>query len=106
MHAVDLLPKELRESLPPLNAQEGTRDPVVYAKFHTRDSGWIWYVTEGSSEEDDFVFFGFVSGEEKEWGEFSLSELKELGDPSESLVERDLNFKPGPLSEVLAKENR
>ena len=105
MEAVDLLPTELRKTLPPLNSQEGIRDPIVHLKFLTRDSDWIWYVTEGSEEEDDFIFFGFVLGVEQEWGQFSLSELNEVRGPSEHPIERDLDFKPACLSEVLARDH-
>jgi hypothetical protein len=49
MPIIELLPRELRNVLPPLNSQEGVSDPIVYAKFLSRDSGWVWYVTEGSA---------------------------------------------------------
>lgn len=68
MPTVDLFPVEFRKTLPPINAQESDRDPIVYIKFFTRNSGWAWYVTEGCSEDDDFIFFGFVVGKEMEWG--------------------------------------
>ena len=80
-----LLPAELRQQLPPLYAQEHTRDPIVYAKFLTPSSSWTWYVTEGSAQYDpedpaggegDFLFFGFVISFEKEWGYFSLNEME------------------------------
>ena len=106
MQTIDLFPSELRKALPPLNSQEGIRDPIVRHRFFTRDSDWIWYVTEGSQEEDDFIFFGLVVGAEKEWGQFSLSELIEIRGPLEYPIERDLNFRPGCLSEVLAKDDR
>lgn len=41
-------------------------------------SGWEWYgfeIVEKSNE--DIIFFGFVHGDEDEWGNFSLSELRE-----------------------------
>ena len=65
---IDLFPNELRKALPPLNSQEGISDPVVCVKFLSRDSNWVWYVTEGSAQDDDFLFFGFVVGLEKEGG--------------------------------------
>jgi hypothetical protein len=106
MPTVDLFPIELRKTLPPLNAQEGDRDPIVYIKFLTRNSGWAWYVTEGCSEDDDFIFFGFVVGEEMEWGQFTLSELTEALGPFGYLVERDADFKPARLSEALKRDYR
>ena len=106
MSTTELFPTELREILPALNSQEGCRDPIVHVRFITRDSDWIWYVTEGSQDDDDFIFFGFVVGVEWEWGQFSLSELSDVRDQSEYPIERDLNFEPGSLSEVLAREQR
>ena len=64
MSVTEIFPIELRKALPPLNSQEGVRDPIVYLKFRTTDSSWIWYVTEGSPEGDDFTFFGFVLGQD------------------------------------------
>lgn len=118
-----LLTAELRARLPPLYAQEDVQDPVVYAKFFTPDSAWTWYATEGShinrqgtameywdpersSLEDavDFLFFGYVIGQEREWGYFSLSELESARGPLGLPIERDLHFEPKPFSEL--KPNR
>ncbi len=105
MQIINLLSNELRKTLPPLNSQEGISDPIVHAKFLCRDSIWAWYVTEGSPQDDDFLFFGFVVGVEKEWGYFSLFELTEAHPPWEFPIERDLQFKPECLSRVRAKEH-
>ena len=74
---MELLTDELRKILPPLYSQEKNKDPTVHVKFFTPDSAWTWYVTEGSEQEDGFMFFGYVAGLEEEWGYFSLSELRE-----------------------------
>ena len=100
MPTVDLFPIEFRKNLPSLNAQEGDPDPIVYIKFLTRNSSWAWYVTEGCSEDDDLIFFGFVVGKEMEWGQFALSELNELCASFDHLVQRDPDFKPARLSKV------
>ena len=105
MPIIHLLSNELRKTLPPLNSQEGSSDPFVHAKFLSRDSSWAWYVTEGSPQGDDFLFFGLVVGVEKEWGYFSLFELTEARPPWESPIERDLQFEPEYLSRVRAKEH-
>ena len=100
MLVTEILPDELRATLPPLHSQAGIRDPTVYMKFFT--AGLIWYVTEGSTDDDDFVFFGFVIGPEQEWGEFSLSELTACtrsGVP----VERDVHFKPERFSHIMSR---
>ena len=112
--AHDLLPQELRETLPPLYSQKGEEDPRVYAKFFTPDAGWTWYVMAGERQEEgedgqksphpDFIFFGYVVGLENEWGYFSLRELEALSGPLGLKIERDLYFAPGPWSEVREKE--
>jgi len=102
---MDILPSELCKIVPPLNSQEGVTDPMVYMRFLT-DSGWTWYVTEGSQEDDDFIFFGFVIGLEEEWGNFSLYELIEVRDLFGRPVKRDLDFTPGRFSQIIAREHR
>src|SRR2546427_3866978 len=101
---MELLPEELRSRLPPLYSQEHLKDPVVHLKFFTPDSNWTWFATEGSPEEDDFIFFGYVIGFEKEWGYFSLSELASARGPMGLPIERDLYFNAGPFSEVISRE--
>lgn len=97
---MELLTAELRQHLPALYAQEKVADPIVYAKFFTPDSNWTWYVTEGSQEDDDFIFFGYVVGFESEWGYFSLNELSSARGPLGLEVERDLYFELQPFSEI------
>jgi hypothetical protein len=94
-----LLTDELRARLPPLYSQEAEGEPTVYAKFFL--SGWTWYVTEGSPQEDDFLFFGFVVGLESEFGHFLLSELESVRNQLGLAVERDLYFREGKLTDVV-----
>jgi hypothetical protein len=101
---MELLPPDVRESLPKLYAQEGNRDPTVHVKYFTPDSSWTWYATEGEPDGDDFRFFGYVIGQFREWGYFVLSELESARGPLGLPIERDLYFKPGPISEVLKRE--
>ena len=100
---MQLLTEELRASLPPLYAQEGNRNPIVHAKFFTPDSNWTWFITEGGPEGDDFIFFGYVIGFEEEWGYSALSELESVRGPLGLPIERDLYFRTGPWSEVIAR---
>jgi len=95
-----LLTGELRARLPSLFSQEGSDDPMVYAKFFTPWTNWTWYATEGSPEDDDFIFFGFVFGFEGEWGYFSLKELESIKGPAGLTIERDIYFTSAPWSEV------
>ncbi len=102
MLVTEIFPDELRRIVPPLHSQEGIRDPIVHIKFFT-SSGLIWYGTEGSLDNDDFIFFGFVIGPEEEWGEFSLSELTACA-RSGVPIERDVHFKPERFSQIMSRE--
>ena len=96
-----LLTAELRRKLPPLYSQDGKGgEAVVYAKYFTPDSGWSWHAIEGSAEGDDFLFFGLVDGQEREFGYFRLSELQSARGPLGLPIERDLYWQPKPLAEI------
>ena len=78
-------------------SQQNIRDPIVYAKYFMPDSHWTWYVLEFDGKE---TFFGYVDGDYQELGYFSLSELESIRGPLGLKVERDVYWKPKPLSEV------
>jgi hypothetical protein len=101
-----LLTEELRAQLPPLYSQEKNKDPTVHVKFFCPWNNWTWFATEGEQDEDDFRFFGYVCGHEEEWGYFVLSEMEEIRGPGGLTIERDLYFKPGPFSQVIAQYRR
>jgi Protein of unknown function (DUF2958) len=101
---MELLPEEIKKSLPALYSQESLSNPIAHAKFFTPDAGWTWFVTEGSEEEGDWLLFGSVIGLEEEWGYFLLSEIESIRGPLGLPVERDLWFQPGPINEVLRRE--
>ncbi len=94
---MQLLTQELRDKLPALGATEKEDNPSAIVKFFTPDSSWTWFATEFDGED---TFFGAVSGAEFELGYFSLSELETLRGPFGLAVERDLYFKPTPLSQI------
>ncbi len=100
----DLLPDELKATLPPLYAQEKAEEKTVHIKYFHPQSVWTWFVTEGAQEEDCFMFFGYVVGDDEEWGYFTLEDLEIIGGLSNGKlilpVERDLYFKPVPLSQA------
>jgi len=96
----ELLPKEIESVLPRISDQEGNKNPTVYAVFQFPLSGWIWFVTEGDVYIDDFCFFGYVVGFEREWGYFCLSELESV-DINGIKVRRDEDHVLRPLSECL-----
>jgi hypothetical protein len=103
---MQLLTEELRRELPALYSQEHVSDPVVQVKFFTPDSNWTWYATEGQPQGDDFIFFGYVVGQEREWGYFTLAEMESARGPFGLPIERDLCFTPGPFSRTAPKHHQ
>ena len=62
-------------------------------KFFTPWSNWTWWVTEGKKlENGDWMFFGLVEGQEREWGIFHLSELESVRGPVGLKIERDMYY--------------
>src|SRR5437667_10744185 len=94
-----LLTEELRRKLPPLYSQEHVEDPMVICKFFHPLSTMTWYAIEGSSEGEDFLFYGWVHSDFPELGYFSLNEMQAVKVMGLG-IERDLHFTPKKLSEV------
>ena len=92
-----LMTEELKRKIPPLYSQENVEDPIVYVKYFLPGTNWTWYVLEFDGKD---TFFGYVDGIYPELGYFSLSELEKLRGPLGLKVERDLYWKPRPLSKV------
>jgi hypothetical protein len=97
-----LLTKTLQKQLPPLRSQEAVEDPIVKAHFFNPAGSGDWWITEGSVEEDDFVMFGLCAIFEPEMGYVSLNEMQAIKGPLGLGIERDLHWRPKPLSEVRA----
>ena len=107
MRGTKLMTKAIRKKLPPLYAQESKGGKaIVHLKLFTPDSSWSWYITEGSSIQDesgtevDFHFFGLVDGHDKELGYVALSELESVRGPMGLPIERDLHWQPKTLGEI------
>ena len=113
-----LLTKEVEKLLPLLYSQEKVEDPVVHVKFFDPCGSWTWLAYEGgwcdgdgkyvgtqeeAGSNGDYLFFGLVQGFEVELGYFSLKELSSVRGKMGLPLERDLYFKPVPLSQVRAK---
>lgn len=58
------------------------------------------------NEKVDILFFGLVLGLEIELGYFSLSELQSVRGALGLPVERELYFRPAPLSQVRKRHER
>lgn len=98
IRGMKLLPKEIRDILPPLYSQDGKGGrAIAHVKYFTPDSGWTFWATEYDGED---TFFGLVDGFEKELGYFSLSELESIRGPLGLPIERDLYWKPKTLAEI------
>ena len=93
-----LLTKEIRERLPKLRETEGQDDPIVQVKFFTPDSSWTWWGIEFDEKD---LFYGLVDGHCQEYGYFSLAELESIRGPLGLPIERDIYFKPTPVSTFL-----
>ncbi len=99
---MELLPEELKSQLPKLYEQEGAPDQKVFIKYFFPAGNWTWFVTEGEPRGDDFLFFGYVIGLEREWGYFTLKQLEEIN-INHLTVERDLYFQQEEFSRCLAR---
>lgn len=94
---MELIPKEIRDTIPKLYDTEDQKDPIAHVKLFL--DSWTWYITEFSIDED--VCFGYVvSPFGSELGYFSLTEIQEVKGSLGIGVERDLLFKPTPLSAI------
>lgn len=90
-----LVTKAVLRKVPRLYSTENETDPTVWVKFFSPYSNWTWYVTEFDGNDR---FFGYIQGSYPELGYFSLSELQQMNRNGLPLVERDMYFKPQPLS--------
>lgn len=96
-----LMLKSLR--VPRLRAQENVKDPIVYVKLFSPYSNAVWYITEWDGRDEMFGWadLGFGGGE---FGYIPLSELENLQRGGLPLVERDLYFRPTPLSRLVDRD--
>jgi len=95
-----LLTAEIKARMPKLYSQEKVKDPIVQVKFFSPWSNWEWYATEGEEQNGDYLMFGLVKGFETELGYFTLTQLESVKKGGMPLIERDMYWKPRPLSEV------
>jgi hypothetical protein len=97
---MELLPKELADTLPEPYSEESVDldDKMLRVKFFTPDSNWTWYVSEYDPETR--ICFGYVDGQEGEWGYFSLAELEAVSGHLGLPVERDIHWQPKPFKEL------
>lgn len=96
---MELLTKELKESIPKFYETEGVGDKTCHVKLFNPSGVGTWYIVE--YDEDTNEAFGYVElGYYPEMTYFSLTELERYRGPLGIGVERDLNFKPTLWSEI------
>lgn len=100
-----LLTEEMISAMPTLYSQENEADPMVICKFFDPVGSWTWYAMEGEeTDNNDFLFYGYVVGFEDELGYFTLSQLETAKQGAIGIrglpIERDIYFTPCRLSEV------
>ena len=99
-----LLTKDDAAKLPPLYSQENVEDPIAQVKFFSPWSNYTAYAVEFDQKD---TFFGLVQAQEEELGYFSLSEFQSAKGPGGvPAIERDMYFKPTPLSKLRGKSER
>ena len=94
---MQLLPSELRQSLPPLGSGDGDENALALVRFYAVDTDWTWYVSEFDGHD---TFFGVVDGFEVEYGYFTLSELSDYRGVWGAPILRDPAFVPKRLAEI------
>ena len=102
---MNLLPKELEQRFAAVGGQEGKMfDAIVVARYFDPCGSYTWYATEFDPERREF--FGFVCGDEEEWGLFSLAELQRARGALKLGIERDFHFEEMPLRAALERDGR
>jgi len=97
---MELLPKKIEEKLPLLYATEETKieEKILQIRYHSIYTNWEWYVVEYNK--DTKIAFGYVIGQEKEWGYFSIEEFQEINKEYLQII-RDEEFVAIKYKELL-----
>ena len=103
-----MITKAILKKLPKLYSTENipNEGKTVVCKYFSPVGSWTWYVIEGEEKRNgDILFWGYVVGNEKEFGFFSLDQLNKIRLPYGLKIERDLHFKDVPLIDILKGRN-
>lgn len=92
-----LMPKSIANKIPGIKETEGEEDPIVYAKFFSPYGIGDWYITEFDGQDE---MFGWADLGHGELGYISLRELEGANKNGLPYVERDLYWRPKPLSKA------
>lgn len=100
-----LMTTELEKRFAEVGRQEDkVYDALVVARYFDPCGSWTWYATEYYPK--DRLFFGYVSGLEDEFGDFSLDEMEQYKGRFGIGLERDLYFDEMPLRQALKKDRK
>jgi hypothetical protein len=96
-----MLRDDLGALLPPLYSQEALgEEAIVHVHFFNPCGVGDWWITEGSSEGDDFIMFGLCDLGCPELGYVSLNEMQAVRGPLGLGIERDLHWRRKAMREV------
>lgn len=73
-------------------------DPIARVKLFDPCGKWTWYIA--GFDADTGIAYGAVDGFEFEYGSFDMHELAAIRGQFGLPIERDLYWRPRPLSEV------
>lgn len=92
---------EVLQGMPALysNEKEDEENHVFRMRFYHPLAQWSWYAVEYDAE--DKVFFGWMDGDFREWGYFSLLEMAFLEVRGVRIM-WDVDFKPVRYGELKA----
>jgi len=102
-----LMPSALKAKIPAIGSTAEDSDPIAWVKFFSPYSGGLWLITELDGQDEMFGWAELHPGM-GELGYISFRELQSLKGMGGRLplVERDLSFKPKPLSQAKSQERR
>jgi hypothetical protein len=92
-----LFPKTIMDAIPRIGTQEDIEDPMVPVKFFDCMSAATWWVVEYDGED---MFFGYVTLGDPDCAELGYFFKREIVSAAR-MFERDLYWKPVPLSKVM-----
>ena len=93
---MQLLTADILKKFSTIKSQENNPDPIVIAKYFHPASSWTWYALE--FDPSTRTFFGYVVGDDSEYGYFSLDELLSFRGRFWLTIERDMYCGYKPLS--------
>lgn len=94
-----LLDEESRKKLPELHRNEDKGlEANALVKFFSPEGSLLWYAAAFDGED---LLYGLVVGTGIQLGYFSLSELEKAKDALGHNIERDLDYEPWSLQELI-----